>query len=263
MRLFAALCIRSKGPPLRPAVGDLTLKYSNLPERYVRRAMRQIECQTPKGKPQYLNRTRERVIFKFSEHRPWTQEFHQDNMLHKKFSRDLIEPVAEWSFFRGDRVEILVGKDKGKQGMVSNVFQEKNWIIVEGLNTEIKMMAADEKFNFPGIATRWEKPLLVTSEVKLVDPSDLKSTDIEWRFTEEGDKVRVSMRTGRIIPIPPMAEETVDYKTKSSYREGDKDTHPDDLTKITFEPKLCTFDMEIADKMGIKEDRVAAKTYWY
>ncbi|CAB3372472.1 Hypothetical predicted protein [Cloeon dipterum] len=259
MRLLRALC----GPVKGPTIGELTLKYSNLPERYVRRAMRQIEYQTPRGKPQYLNRTLERTIFKFSTNRPWTFEFQQDNAPRKKIKRELIEPIKNWSFFRGDRVEVLIGKDKGKQGIVIHVFQEKNWIIVEGLNTEIKMMGEDKKNNFPGMAVRWEKPLLVTTEVKLVDPSDLKSTDIEWRFTEEGEKVRVSVRTGRIIPMPPMAEETIDYKTKGSYREGEKDTDPDELSKITFEPKLCTFDMEIMEKMGIKEDRNYAKTYWY
>lgn len=29
-----------------------------------------------------------------------------------------------------------------------------------------------------------------------------KPTNIEWRYTEEGERVRVSLRTGRIIPKP-------------------------------------------------------------
>lgn len=29
-----------------------------------------------------------------------------------------------------------------------------------------------------------------------------KPTDIDWRYTEEGERVRVSVRTGRIIPKP-------------------------------------------------------------
>jgi len=44
-----------------------------------------------------------------------------------------------------------------------------------------------------------------------------KTSPIEWRYTEAGQKVRVSVRTGRIIPIPRAAEETYDYKTKGSY----------------------------------------------
>ena len=30
-----------------------------------------------------------------------------------------------------------------------------------------------------------------------------KPTEVEWRFTEEGEEVRVSARTGRIVPLPP------------------------------------------------------------
>lgn len=60
MRLLWALFAPAKGPQ----VGEMTLKYSNLPERFVKRAMRQIEYQTPKGKPQYKQRTLERRVYK-------------------------------------------------------------------------------------------------------------------------------------------------------------------------------------------------------
>lgn len=114
-----------------------------------------------------------------------------------------------------------------------------------------------------GIVVKSEGPLLVTNQVALVDPSDFQGTEIEWRYTEEGDKVRVSKRTGRIIPIPPSSEETKDYKAKSLYKEQPKDTVAKVVEEITFSPELKTFEMDIMDKMGIKEDRVPAKTYWY
>lgn len=44
-------------------------------------------------------------------------------------------------FFRGDRVEIMVGKDKGKQGIVSQVIQERNWVFVDGLNTHLRVVS--------------------------------------------------------------------------------------------------------------------------
>lgn len=53
----------------------------------------------------------------------------------------------------------------------------------------------------------------------------------EWRYTEEGERVRVSSRTGRVIPIPKLAEETPDYKTKATYVEQDKDTTADEVTR--------------------------------
>jgi large subunit ribosomal protein L24 len=60
MRLLRALFAPIKGPQ----VGEMTIKYSNLPERYIKRAMRQIEFENPKGKPQYMPRTLERRVFK-------------------------------------------------------------------------------------------------------------------------------------------------------------------------------------------------------
>jgi len=47
------------------------------------------------------------------------------------------------------------------------------------------------------------------------------------------------------------------------FLESEKDTAEADVKEITFSPLLKTFDMDIMDDMGIKEDRVAARTYWY
>lgn len=97
----------------------------------------------------------------------------------------------------------------------------------------------------------------------MVDPSDLQPTEFEWRYTEDASRKRISLRTGREIPIPASNDETYDYKTKSGYYEREKDTKAEDAEKITFYPKLKTFEMDIMDEMGIKEEREPAKTYWY
>ncbi|KAF4524279.1 hypothetical protein B566_EDAN012042 [Ephemera danica] len=252
MRLITFLCSK---------VGELTKQYSNLPEKYIKRSMEQVEWKTPRGKPQYLPRTIERKKFRFTTNRPWTAAFLHQNQPGMPNRPVLVEPVLEWGFFRGDRVEVLVGKDKGKQGIVSQIIQERNWVIVEGLNTHLRTVGKTD--DFPGVVVQSEAPLLVTSQVALVDPSDLKPTNVEWRFTEAGDKVRVSARSGRILPIPKVNESTPDYKTRSTYKETPKDTTEDDLSEITFEPKLCTFEMDIAQKHNIEEHRTPATTYWY
>lgn len=130
--------------------------------------------------------------------------------------------LEEWSFFRGDRIEVLVGKDKGKQGIVTQVIPERNWVIVEGLNWHYRKVGGEKEF--PGIIIKSEAPLHVLKDIRLVDPSDLQGTEFEWRFTEEGEKVRVSMRSGRIIPIPETNNQTHDYKTPNAYIEREKDT---------------------------------------
>lgn len=242
-------------------VGEWTKQFSNFPESYIKRAMEQVYWKTPRGLPQYLPRTVQRKTFRFTTNRPWTGQFYQQNYPGTRRKKVFIEPIKDWSFFRGDRVEVLVGKDKGKQGLVTQVIQERNWVIVEGLNTHLRRVGKDK--SFPGIIVKSESPLLVTDQVALVDPADLKPTKIEWRYTEEGEKVRVSSRTGRIIPVPAATEETKDYKTKATYKEQDKDTVAKVVEQITFTPKLQTFEMDVMEQMGIKEERVPAKTYWY
>lgn len=64
-----------------------------------------------------------------------------------------------------------------------------------------------------------------------------QGTAIEWRYKEDGERVRVSLRTGRMIPIPPSAEETIDYRSPKLYKEQAKDTTEADVQKITF--KVC------------------------
>lgn len=172
-----------------------------------------------------------------------------------------IEPIHEWSFFRGDRVEVLVGSDKGKQGFVTQIFPERNWVIVEGLNCHYRKVGADG--DFPGITIKSESPLLVTHQVALVDPSDLQATTFEWRYSEESEKLRVSLRTGRVIPIPRAHDETHDYKFEGGYIERPVDTPAKIVEEVTFKPKLSTFEMDIMDEMGVEENRIPHRTYWY
>ncbi|XP_076676105.1 mitochondrial ribosomal protein L24 [Andrena cerasifolii] len=252
MKLTATLLAR---------IGDWSKKYANLPDRYINRVTEKVYWRTPRGKPQYLPRTIQRKNLYFSIHRPWTQGYAMDNLPHQRQKLVHIEPIKQWSFFRGDRVEVLAGADKGKQGIVKDIIQERNWIIVEGLNTKLECIGKSK--TFPGIYSQVEQPLLVTCQVQLVDPGDLASTPVEWRYTEEGEHVRVSSRTGRIIPIPPSSAETIDYKSPDVYIEQSKDTIEKEVLKITFEAKLKTFEMDIMDAMGIKEDRVPQKYYWY
>lgn len=172
-----------------------------------------------------------------------------------------ISTTEHWTFYKGDRVEVLVGKDKGKQGIVKQVIQERNWVLVEGLNWHYRKVGQDA--NYPGVIIKSEAPLLVTDQVALVDPADLLSTPVEWRYTEEGERVRVSQRTGRIIPLPKSVEETMDYKTRNVYVAKDKDTTGDLAAEVTYKPKLSTFEMDIMEEQGIVEEGVPKRTYWY
>lgn len=63
---------------------------------------------------------------------------------------------------------------------------------------------------------------LVFKDFTFSDPFSRKPTAVQWRYTEEGERVRVSTRTGRIIPLsrdaryadPEDGINTLDFKGK-------------------------------------------------
>ncbi|XP_040571143.1 large ribosomal subunit protein uL24m [Lepeophtheirus salmonis] len=247
-------------------IGKYTKAYANLPERFLARRSTRL------GDISDLNDETQMPYIKTADvkvhtmDRPWSDTYW---MKHKPFekTRDIfVEPILEedWMWFRGDRVEIVKeGADFGKQGYINYVIQERNWVCVEGMNLKHQIVARTR--DFPGILISTEKPLLVTEDIKLVDPTTEKAANtVEWRYTEEGERVRVAIDSDSEIPIPSAASETIDYKTPSGYAENEaKDTPAKFAEEISFEPKLATFDMDIMESMGIKEERIPKKTYWY
>lgn len=261
MRFTLTLLRRWNRPPPTPPeyqIAETTKKYANLPEKYMEDTKKLVYYRTPRGinyRPKKLNLFQNYI----GVARPWSAESPQEISEADGFV-PYVEPLRDWFFFRGDRVQILTGKDKGKQGIIDMVIQERNWVIIRGLNTEI-VPQKDDDDSIIGYSST-ERPLLVNTQVSLVDPGDLLPTEVEWSWTEEGEKVRVSKRTGRIIPMSRRNEETFQYQSKETYAENAKDTRKEDM-QITFAPKLMTFEMEIAQELGIEDDRIPKKTYWY
>ncbi|XP_049849691.1 probable 39S ribosomal protein L24, mitochondrial [Schistocerca gregaria] len=70
------------------------------------------------------------------------------------------------------------------------------------------------------------------SNVALVDPTDNKPTRIGFKFLEDGQKVRVSKRTGAIIPKPP-----VELKNEAKRTLNAKDTEPEYALLKTFDER--------------------------
>ncbi|NXW94632.1 RM24 protein, partial [Alopecoenas beccarii] len=88
-----------------------------------------------------------------------------------------------------------------------------------------------------------------------------KPTEVEWRYTEEGERVRVCLRSGRILPLP--LRERRDGIVPEQWIDGPKDTTAKDALEKTYSPSLKTFEEEIMDAMGIVETRRPKKSYWY
>ncbi|XP_003937902.1 large ribosomal subunit protein uL24m [Saimiri boliviensis] len=172
----------------------------------------------------------------------------------------VVEPISDedWHLFCGDMVEILEGKDAGKQGKVVQINRQENWVFVEGLNTYYRYVG--RTLGSRGTMIPDEAPLLYR-QVKLVDPVDRKPTEIHWRFTEAGERVRVSARSGRIIPKPEFPR--ADGIVPETWTDGPKDTSVEDALERTYVPSLKTLQEEVMEAMGIVETRKHKKVYWY
>lgn len=100
---------------------------------------------------------------------------------------------------RGDRVQVLAGKDKGHIGEVIRVDHEKNKVFVEGAmiqkvsNKMQQMREANKGAQIGGIIER-EGPIHV-SNVAVVDPKDNKATRVKI-VREDGKRSRRAARSG-------------------------------------------------------------------
>ncbi len=97
---------------------------------------------------------------------------------------------------KGDRVRVLQGKDRGKEGEVTRVIPEQGKVIVDGLNVAKKHQRATRATMQGGIIDK-EMPIPV-SNVALLG-SDGKPTRIGYRFDDKGNKVRITKRTGEDV----------------------------------------------------------------
>lgn len=102
---------------------------------------------------------------------------------------------------KNDLVEVITGKNRGRRGKVLRVIEEKNRVLVEGVNI-LKKHERPTQTNQQGGITEREHPIHV-SNVMLVDPKSNKRTRISRRVTTDasGKKKyeRVSTRTGDVI----------------------------------------------------------------
>jgi large subunit ribosomal protein L24 len=96
---------------------------------------------------------------------------------------------------KGDRVVLLTGKDKGKQGSVLRVFPKDERVLVEGVNM-VKRHTKPSQADPQGGIRNKEAPIHV-SNVAVVDSA---GTATRVGFRMEGDKkVRFAKTTGEVI----------------------------------------------------------------
>jgi len=99
---------------------------------------------------------------------------------------------------KGDKVVVLRGDDKGKQGTVLRVFRKTNRVLVSGVNIVKKHRRARTAEEQGGIL-EIEAPV-AASNVSLLDPKTGAPTRVRVRTDKDGTKERVSAKSGDTIP---------------------------------------------------------------
>ena len=96
----------------------------------------------------------------------------------------------------GDKVKVISGKYKGKEGVILKSFPKQNRVLVEGVNI-VKKHQKPSQANQTGGVVEMEAPIHV-SNVMLIDSSTGAATRVSYKV-ENGKKVRVSKRTGEVL----------------------------------------------------------------
>ncbi|MGA4540446.1 50S ribosomal protein L24 [Uniformispora flossi] len=103
---------------------------------------------------------------------------------------------------KGDLVQVITGKDKGKQGKVIAAYPQLDRVLVEGVNrikkhTKVGQSAKGAKTG--GIITQ-EAPVHISNVMLVVEQDGKKvPTRVGYRFDDEGNKIRIAKRTGEDI----------------------------------------------------------------
>ena len=93
---------------------------------------------------------------------------------------------------KGDTVEVITGKDKGKQGEVDQVFPKSNKIIVHGVNTASKHSKPSRANEQGGIIDK-DLPFDASNVMFVHGGATVR---LGYKVTDDGAKVRIARPSG-------------------------------------------------------------------
>ena len=97
---------------------------------------------------------------------------------------------------KGDKVVVLTGRDKGRNGEVVQVIPTEGRAVVRGVNM-VKRHTRQSGTQEGGIISK-EAPIQL-SNIAIADPKDGKPTRVGFKVLDDGRKVRVAKRSGDLI----------------------------------------------------------------
>jgi len=100
------------------------------------------------------------------------------------------------NFKTGDKVVVISGKDKGKEGKIIKTLRSENRVVVEGVNVIKKHVKPNGQT--AGSIEEMEAPIHA-SNVMIVDPKTNKRTRIGHTVDKKGKKIRISKKSNESL----------------------------------------------------------------
>ena len=100
------------------------------------------------------------------------------------------------NFKKGDKVVVIAGSSKGKEGQITSVLRAENKVIVEGVNIVKKHVKGNGQT--AGSIVEMEAPINA-SNVMMIDPKTKKRTRIGHMIDKNGKKIRVSKKSNESL----------------------------------------------------------------
>ena len=106
--------------------------------------------------------------------------------------------ATKFKIKKGDKVIVITGRDKGKQGEVLRVMREEGRLVVQGVHM-MKRHTRASAGNPGGIVER--EASIHVSNVAHRDPKSGKPTKVGYKTLKDGRKVRFARLSGETIDL--------------------------------------------------------------
>jgi large subunit ribosomal protein L24 len=98
---------------------------------------------------------------------------------------------------KGDVVRVMTGKNRGAEGKIVEVDARRNRVTIENVNVVKRTLRPTQKNPKGGFSER--EASIHASNVRLLDPQTGEPTRVGYTVLENGQKMRVSAKSGAAL----------------------------------------------------------------
>jgi len=152
-----------------------------------------------------------------------------------KLRKVLCQPLFQWKVYKGDMVGVNRGPFMGMAGEVIRTHKKYHALRVKGVNL-VKRKVWDHKTDPDQPRRVWvelEEPIHY-SRVQLLDPVSQELTNVDFRYLETGERVRIAKASGAVAPKPVFNKPERPAHTLLA---SPFDTAVEDAHEVTYKPR--------------------------